>query len=123
MRIRHFIALRENGLPKPLFDPYTGVIDTEVAKSWEKYDFKKYAEANWSVLGPKLEGKVYIWMGDMDHFYLNPGTRGFDDFLKSTSNPKSDAIIEFTPMEGHCSLYSHKVVLLKMQERLEQLNK
>jgi S-formylglutathione hydrolase FrmB len=113
----------DNGLPQPLFDPYTGVIDTEVAKSWEKYDFKKYAEANWSVLGPKLEGKIYIWMGDMDHFYLNPGTRGFDDFLKSTSNPKSDAIIEFTPMEGHCSLYSHKVVLLKMQERLEQLNK
>jgi len=113
----------DNGLPKPLFDPYTGAIDNEVAKSWEKYDFKKYAEANWSVLGPKLEGKVYIWMGDMDHFYLNTGTRGFDDFLKSTSNPKSDAIIEFTPMEGHCSLYSHKVVLLKMQERLEQLNK
>ncbi len=112
----------DNGLPKPLFDPYTGVIDPEVAKSWEKYDFKKYVKANWSVLGPKLQGKIYIWMGDMDHFYLNTGTRGFDDFLKSTSNPKSDAIIEFTPMEGHCSLYSNKVVLLKMQERIEQLN-
>ncbi len=113
----------DNGLPKPMFDPYTGVIDSEVAKSWEKYDFKKYAEANWSVLGPKLEGKIYIWMGDMDHFYLNTGTRGFDDFLKSTSNPKSDAIIEFTPTEGHCSLYSHKKVLLQMQLRLDTLNK
>ena len=112
-----------NGLPKPMFDPYTGIIDSEVAKSWEKYDFKKYAEANWSVLGPKLKGKIYIWMGDMDHFYLNIGTRGFDDFLKSTSSPKSDAIIEFTPMEGHCSLYSHKKVLLQVQERLDELNK
>jgi len=112
----------DNGLPKPLFDPYTGAIDPEVAKSWKKYDFKKYAEANWSVLGPKLQGKIYIWMGDMDHFYLNTGTRGFDDFLKSTSNPKSDAIIEFTPMEGHCSLYSHKEVLLKMQKRIDLLN-
>jgi len=112
-----------NGLPKPMFDPYTGVIDPDVAASWQKYDFKKYAEKNWSVLGPKIQGKIYIWMGDMDHFYLNPGTRGFDEFLKSTSNPKSDAIIEFTPMEGHCSLFSHKEILLKMQERIEKLNK
>ncbi len=113
----------DNGLPKPLFDPYTGVIDAEVAKHWGKYDFKKYAEANWSILGPKIQGKIYIWMGDMDSFYLNTGTRGFDDFLKSTSNPKSDAIIEFTPMEGHCSLYSHKEVLLKMQKRIDMLRK
>lgn len=113
----------DNDLPKPMFDAYTGIIDPEVAKSWEKYDFKKYVETNWSVLGPKIQGKIYIWMGDMDHFYLNTGTRGFDDFLKSTSNPKSDAIIEFTPMEGHCSLYSHKEVLLKMQERIDILNK
>ena len=113
----------DNGLPKPMFDAYTGVIDPEVAQSWEKYDFKKYAETNWSVLGPKIQGKIYIWMGDMDHFYLNTGTRGFEDFLESTSNPKSDAIIEFTPMEGHCSLYSHKKVLLQMQERIDILNK
>ena len=113
----------DNGLPMPMFDPYTGVIDPDVADSWKKYDFKKYAESNWSVLGPKIQGKIYIWMGDMDHFYLNPGTRGFDEFLKSTSNPKSDAIIEFTPMEGHCSFFSHKEILLKMQERIDKLNK
>ncbi len=111
-----------NGLPKPLFDPYTGAIDAEVAKTWEKYDFKKYAKKNWSELGPKLQGKIYIWMGDMDHFYLNTGTRSFDKFLKSTENPTSDAIIEFTPMEGHCSQFSHKVILLKMQQRLDSFN-
>ena len=110
-----------NGLPKPMFDPLTGVIDSTVARHWEKYDFKKYVQKHWEELGPKLQGKIYIWMGDMDHFYLNTGTRGFDDFLKTTKNPKSDAIIEFSPMEGHCSLYSHKEVLLKMQKRLEHL--
>ncbi len=110
-----------NGLPKPIFDPKTGVIDSLVAKSWEKYDFKRYAAKHWAELGPKLEGKIYIWMGDMDNFYLNTGTRGFDEFIKSTSNPKSDAVIEFTPMEGHCWQYSHKEVLLKIQDRINSI--
>jgi len=113
----------ENGLPKPLFDPKTGDIDAEVAEYWKKYDFKIYAKENWAELGPKLQGKIYIWMGDMDHFYLNPGTRGFDDFLKTTKNPVSDAEIEFTPMEGHCTKYSDKEVLLKIQERVNSINR
>lgn len=111
----------KDGLPKPLFDPQTGIIDSEVAEYWKKYDFKIYAEKNWEKLGPKLQGKVFIWMGDMDHFYLNPATRAFDDFLKTTKNPTSDANIIFSPMEGHCSQYSHKEVLLKIQERIESL--
>ena len=111
----------DNGLPKPMFDHKTGEIDSLVAQSWEKYDFKRYAEKHWKELGPKLQGKIYIWMGDMDHFYLNTGTRGFDEFLKKTENPKSDAIIEFSPMEGHCSLFSHKEILLKMQKRINHL--
>lgn len=111
----------EDGLPQPMFDHLTGKIDSLVASSWEKYDFKRYAEKNWKTLGPKIQGKIYIWMGDMDHFYLNTGTRGFENFLKNTKDPKSDAIIEFSPMEGHCSLFSHKEILLKMNERLKML--
>lgn len=112
-----------NGLPKPLIDPYTGEIDHEVAEHWKKYDFKLYAQENWTELGPKLQGKIFIWMGDMDDFYLNTGTRAFDDFLKTTKNPKSDAEIVFSPMEGHCWQYSQKDVLLKIQERLNEINK
>ena len=113
----------ENGLPQPLIDPLTGEIDHEVAEHWKKYDLKLYAQENWEELGPKVQGKIYIWMGDMDHFYLNTATRAFDDFLKSTENPKSDAEIVFSPMQGHCSQYSHKEVLLKMQDRIDEINK
>lgn len=111
----------DNGLPKPLWDPTTGAIDKSVAEQWKKYDFKLYAQKNWAELGPKLAGKIYIWMGDMDHFYLNGATRAFADFMKSTSNPKSDATIEFSAMEGHCSQYSHKEVLLMIQDRLDAM--
>ncbi len=112
-----------NGLPKALFDPITGEIDSSVAEHWKKYDFKIHAQDNWEVLGPKLQGKIFIWMGDMDNFYLNPATREFADFLSGTANPKSDAEIIFAPMEGHCSQYSHKEVLLKIQERIDSFDK
>src|SRR5258706_118479 len=107
-----------NGLPKPLFDPETGVIDHGVAEYWKKYDFKLYAEKNWKTLGPKLQGKIYIWMGDMDNFYLNLGTRAFDNFIKTTTNPTSDAEIVFTPMKGHWANYSNKTVLLQVADRI-----
>lgn len=112
----------ENGLPKPLFDPITGDIDSEVAEHWKKYDFKIYAEQNWETLGPKLEDKIYIWMGDMDHFYLNMATRKFSEFLETTKNPKSNAVIEFSPMEGHCSRFSNKLVLQQIQKKLKEIN-
>ena len=108
----------EDGLPVALIDPVTGDISKEVAEHWKKYDFKLYAQKNWEELGPKIDGKIYIWMGDMDHFYLNPATRAFSSYLETTENPKSDAVIEFSPMEGHCSKFSHKVVLEQIQERL-----
>lgn len=113
----------EDGLPMPIFDPNTGEIDQEVAEHWKKYDFKLYAENNLENLGPKIQGKIFVWMGDMDNFYLNPATRELDDFFKATENPKSDAVIEFTPMSGHCSEYSNREVLMQIQERLELIEK
>jgi len=111
----------ENGLPKPLFNPITGDIDAEVAEHWKKYDFKLYLKENWDNIGEKLQGKIYIWMGDMDHFYLNMATRAFDDFIQTTTDPKSDAVIEFTPMQGHCSYFNHRRVLEQIQERLDKI--
>ena len=112
----------EDGLPKPLFDAITGEIDVKVAEHWKKYDFLKYTQKNWEVLGPKLQGKIYVWMGDMDHFYLNMATRSFADYLKSTKTPKSDAKIEFSPMKGHCTEFSNKKIYKQIQERLKLID-
>ncbi|NCB09851.1 MAG: hypothetical protein EOM73_17045, partial [Bacteroidia bacterium] len=92
----------ENGLPRPLFDPVTGEIDHQVAEYWRKHDLKDYVEKNWKTLGPKIKGKIWAWCGDMDDFYLNPALRAFDEMLKEMDHPKSDAVILFSPMKGHC---------------------
>ncbi len=112
----------EDGLPQPLFDPFTGKINPKVAEHWKKYDLKVYAKENWSQLGPQLQDKVYIWMGDMDHFYLNLGTRSFHDFLRTTQDPKSNAVIEYAPTEGHCARFSHKRVLQQIQDRIDEVD-
>jgi len=111
----------ENGLPQPLIDPESGAIDHAVAEHWKEYDLKRYCQNNWEELGPELQGKIFIWMGDMDHFYLNTATRAFAEFIDQTENPRSDAEIIFAPMEGHCSGFSHREVLMRIQKRIDQL--
>ncbi|GAB1452357.1 hypothetical protein MASR2M47_24130 [Draconibacterium sp.] len=111
----------EDGLPAPMFDPVTGEIDHEVAEYWRKHDLRDFVENNWEMLGPKIQGKIWIWAGDMDNFYLNPATRAFDEMLKTMDNPKSDASINFTPMKGHCAEYNEIRVIQQIAEKIEKL--
>ncbi|MGH7554843.1 MAG: alpha/beta hydrolase-fold protein, partial [Longimicrobiales bacterium] len=94
----------EDGYPRPLWDKQTGRIDRVVAHYMRAngYDLREYAQRNWPTLGPKLAGKLHFFAGDMDDFYLNLAVYRFEDFVKSTTNPRSDA--QFTygrPMKGH----------------------
>ncbi|MBY6212322.1 esterase family protein [Microbulbifer agarilyticus] len=111
----------EDGLPAPMFDPNTGAINKQVVEAWKKYDLKLHLEENWSTLGPKLQGKIYVWMGDMDHFYLNPATRSMSEFLAKTSEPQSDAEFVFDAMEGHCTKFSNMKVLGMIQDKVDKL--
>jgi hypothetical protein len=108
----------EDGLPQAIFHPTTGVIDKTVAEEWKKHDLLRHVKDNWKTLGPKVQGKIYVWMGDMDNYYLNNALRDFDAFLKTTNAPKSDAEIIFEPMKGHCDEYSHRRALEQLQAKL-----
>jgi hypothetical protein len=93
-----------DGYPKPLWNKLTGTIDREVANYMREngYDLREYAQRNWATLGPKLAGKLHFFSGDMDDFYLNLAVYRFEEFLKGTTNPKSDATFTYgRPMKGH----------------------
>ena len=75
-------------IPKRIWNKYTGQIDPEVADYWkENYDLAYIMKRDWSTLGPKLEGKVHIYCGDMDNYYLNNAVYLTEDFLESTTDP------------------------------------
>ena len=87
--------------PMKLWDRKTGVIDPYVAKQWEKYDIRLVLERNWKTLGPKLAGKIHVYMGDEDTFYLDGATRLLK---KSLAELKSDAVVEMFPGKNHGNL-------------------
>jgi hypothetical protein len=91
----------KDGKPLPLWDYTTGVIDPNVAKAWQRYDIRMILERNWKTLGPKLAGKLHVYMGDEDTFYLDGATRLLRDSQKKLG---SDAVIEMFAGKDHGSL-------------------
>lgn len=85
-----------DGYVKPLFNKKTGGIDPSVAEYWkEHFDLRYYLEKNWSWLGPKLVGKLHVYVGDMDTFYLNNAVRLLENFLEKTKHPYYEGVIEY----------------------------
>jgi hypothetical protein len=93
----------ENGYPKPIWDKYTGEIDKEVAAYWkENYDLRYIMERDWDKIGADLEGKIYIFCGDMDNYYLNNAVYLTEDFLESTTDPYYRGEVLYGDRAEHC---------------------
>ncbi|HUB80204.1 MAG TPA: alpha/beta hydrolase-fold protein [Bryobacteraceae bacterium] len=91
----------EDGYPIPLFDKKTGQIDKQVVQYMRDhgYDLNYYLQQNWSKIGPSLKGKIHMFVGDMDNFYLNLAVYMMEDFLKTTD---AGATFDYgRPMKGH----------------------
>jgi hypothetical protein len=94
----------EDGYPVPLWDKLTGTIDHSVAAYMRDhgYDLSHYAKANWPRIGPKLLGKLHVYCGDMDNFYLNLGVYLFQQVLVESKDPHYAGTFEYgRPMKGH----------------------
>lgn len=91
-----------DGYPKPIWDKKTGVIDTTVAAYWrENYDLGYILRRDWKTLGPKLRGKLRIYVGDMDNYYLNDAVYAVEEFLKK-ADPPADAVVDYGDRDEHC---------------------
>ena len=87
-----------DGNPEQLWDRKTGAIRSDVAKTWERYDIRLILERNWPTLAPKLKGKLHVYMGDEDTFYLEGATRLLKESLSALG---SDAVVEMFPGKDH----------------------
>lgn len=91
-----------DGYPKPIWDKRTGTIDRAVAEYWrEHYDLSHILRRDWRTLGPKLRGKLHIYVGDMDNYYLNNAVYLMEDFLK-TANPPYEGEVDYGDRAEHC---------------------
>ncbi|NZA28611.1 hypothetical protein H0E84_19740 [Luteimonas sp. SJ-92] len=94
----------EDGYPRLLFDKRSGAIDREVA-AWMRdngYDLSAYAHDNWDRLAPRLRGKLHLFAGEMDDFYLNLAVYRFERMLREVAGDGYPARFEYgRPMKGH----------------------
>jgi len=92
-----------DGYPKRIWDKLSGNIDSTVATYWkEHYDLSYIMHRDWAKLGPKLRGKVHIYCGDMDTYYLNDAVYFTETMLKSLANPTYDGVVDYGDRAEHC---------------------
>jgi hypothetical protein len=94
----------EDGYPKPLWNLDTGEMDRSVAEYMRAhdYDLRDYLQRNWAKIGPNLVGKLHLFSGDMDNYYLNLGVYKLEDFLVNARDPEFGGSFTYgRPMKGH----------------------
>ena len=108
------------GNPKKLWDRKTGVVDSDTAESWKKYDIRLLVENNKDALFGKLKGKIHVYMGDKDTFYLEGATRLLGDTLKKLG---SDAIVVLFAGKDHSNLMDAELRARISKEMAQSLQK
>jgi hypothetical protein len=94
----------EDGYPKPLFDRTTGTIDQQVAGYWrdQGYDLNDYLKRHWSTIGKDLAGKIKVYVGDMDNFYLNLAVYKLEESMRGFTGPRAGAVFQYgRPLKPH----------------------
>jgi Putative esterase len=99
-----FSPVGPDGYPARIWDKRTGVIDRKVAEYWrEHFDLSYILRRDWEKgLGRKLEGKLHIYVGDMDNYYLNNAVYLVEEFLESTKSPYYAGEVDYGDRAEHC---------------------
>ncbi|MGI9071724.1 MAG: hypothetical protein ACR2JB_10520 [Bryobacteraceae bacterium] len=102
-----FSPTGNDGYPRPIFDKRTGVIDHRTAEYWhEHYDLNAILKRDWKTLGPKLQGKLHVYVGSDDTYFLSNAVYLMEDFLKETGTPGHGVPykgeVRYGPLAEHC---------------------
>lgn len=128
-----FGPVGSDGYPRPVFDKETGVIDREVAEYWREHsDLSAIVKRDWATLGPKLRGKIHVYVGTSDTFFLLNGVYFFEEMLKTLKDPPPDAEVAYGVRFEHCwngdptrpnyltRLRYHTMYVQKMLDRMQK---
>jgi len=92
-----------DGYPQRIWDKVTGKINPTVAAHWkENFDLTWILKRDWATLGPKLVGKLNIYCGDMDNYYLNNAVYLTEEFLEGTTTPYYNGEVAYGDRAEHC---------------------
>ena len=90
-----------DGYPAPIWDKDTGVIDHTVAQQWLPMDLDNYVTTNWDMLGHKLEGRLFFFVGTADTFFLNNAVRLFQQNVEQLTDPAPNWSFDYGVDQPH----------------------
>ena len=91
-----------DGYPAPIWDKVTGAVDPAVAAYWrDHYDLSHIIERDWASLAPKLAGKIHIYVGSADTYYLNDAVYFAQDRLEALT-PAYVGEVAYGDRAEHC---------------------
>ena len=94
----------QDGRPMQIFNRATGEIDPAVASYWRShYDIVQYLNDNWKSVGKNLHGKVHLFVGTDDTFYLDGAAHILQSALDRLGG---NAEFTFLPGRSHFNLYA-----------------
>jgi len=122
-----------DGYPQPIFNKETGQIDPAIAAYWkEHFDLSAILARNWATLGPKLQGKIHVYVGSADTYFLNDAVYYLEEVLNATQNPPYGGEVKYGDRAEHCwngdpnlpnylsRLHYNTMYLPKILERIEK---
>jgi hypothetical protein len=123
----------KDGYPQEIFNKETGAIDETTAEYWrEHYDLSAFIAKNWATLGAKLEGKIHVYVGSADTYFLNDGGYYLEGVLKDMKNPAYGGEVKYGDRAEHCwngdpdlpnylsRLHYNTMYVPKIMERIEK---
>jgi hypothetical protein len=94
----------KDGRPTPMFNRDTGVIDPAVVAYWrDHYDIAYRLQQQWPQLKADLDGKIHLYVGTADTFYLDGAAHKLQAVLDGL-HAKSE--FHFVPNRTHFDLYA-----------------
>ena len=93
----------EDGRPMPMFDRDTGDVDPAVVAYWrDHYDIAHRLQQHWPELKPDLDGKIHLYVGTADTFYLDGSAHKLKAVLDGLG---AKTEFRFVPDRTHGNLY------------------
>lgn len=98
-----YSPIDDEGYPQRIWDRVTGEINPEVAAYWkENYDLAYILQRDWAKHGKDWEGKIHLYCGDMDNYYLNNAVYLAEEILSETSVPYYNGEVDYGDRAEHC---------------------
>jgi hypothetical protein len=97
-----FGPIGADGYPQPIWDKVTGDIDPKVAAYWrEHFDLSYIIARDWATLAPKLKGKIHLYVGSGDNYYLTDSVYFAQERLESLQ-PPYEGTVAYGDRAEHC---------------------